>query len=390
MVCFKELAQEVKEEVIAWRRDFHRHPEVSMKEFRTAERVEEELRKMGLEIRRHGDTAVIGILEGAKPGKTVALRADMDALSLTEENDVPYASETKGLMHACGHDAHTAALLGVAKILNKVKDQLPGKVKFFFQPGEEVALGAKLIVDAGEMDDVDAILGIHVWADLPAGQVSVEPGPRMAFCDMLKINITGKGGHAAQPQRTVDAVVAAAATVMNLQSIVSREVSPLDSLVVTIGKMDVGTRWNIIAGRGILEGTVRGFCPELQAKAPEIIERIIKGTAAAYRAEAELEYAKLTPVTINDPQLTEKAADIIRRLYGEESLASIPKQTGSEDFAFYCEKAPGVFVFMGAGNEENACYPHHHPKFDIDEGVLDRCVALYAQFAWDFLTGEGK
>lgn len=390
MVCFRDLAQEVKEEVIAWRRELHRHPEVSMQEFRTAERVEEELRKMGIEICRHGDTAVIGILKGAKPGKTVALRADMDALSLTEENDVPYASEVEGVMHACGHDAHVATLLGAAKVLSQVRDQLPGTVKFFFQPGEEVAQGAKLIVEAGEMDDVDAVFGIHVWADLPAGQISVEPGPRMAFCDMFKIHVTGKGGHAAQPHQTIDAVVASAATIMNLQSIVSREVSPLDNLVVTIGKVDVGTRWNIIAGKGTLEGTVRGFCPELQAQAPGIIERIAKGTAAAYRAEVEMEYAKLTPVTMNDPKLSEMATDMVRRLYGEEALASIPKQTGSEDFAYYCEKAPGVFAFLGVANEENACYPHHHPKFDVDEGALDRGVALYAQFAWDFLTGEGK
>ncbi|QSQ09216.1 putative hydrolase YxeP [Koleobacter methoxysyntrophicus] len=383
----RELAEKYRDVIVAWRREFHENPELTGEEIRTGNRVQEELEKMGIEVRRMARTGVLGILKGKTPGKTVALRADMDALPVTEANEIPYKSKNPGVMHACGHDGHVAMLLGAAKILSQMKDELKGTVKFIFQPAEESAWGAKNMLEEGAMEGVTGILGIHLWADLPCGKVSLEAGPRMASTDIFKIFVKGKSGHGSMPHQGIDAIVAASAIVLNLQSIVSRETSPLEPAVVSIGKFNGGARWNVLCNEVVMEGTTRCFNTEIQENFPGMIERIAKNTAEAYRAEAEVEYTVGTPVLINDADMSRLAAGAITKLYGLNALVEMEKVMGGEDFAFLSRTAPGVMAFVGAGNKaKGACYPHHHEKFNIDEDALPIGTSLYAQFAVDFLN----
>ncbi|MDI6705617.1 MAG: M20 family metallopeptidase [Bacillota bacterium] len=383
----REIAESIKGQVIDWRREFHENPELTWEEVRTGNRVAEELEKMGIEVKRMAKTGVLGILKGGKPGKTVALRADMDALPVTEANDVPYKSKNAGIMHACGHDGHVAMLLGAAKILSGMKDDIKGTVRFIFQPAEEIAQGAIKMIEEGAMDGVGAVLGIHLWSGLPSGKISLEPGPRMASTDILKITVKGKGGHGSMPHQGIDAAVAASAIIMNLQSIVSREVSPLDPAVVTIGKLNGGFRWNVLCSEVTLEGTTRCFNPNLVKSFPTIIERIAKNTAASYRAQAEVEYTVGTPPVINDPAISKICCGAVEKLYGKDAAVEMEKVMGGEDFAFLCEAAPGVMAFVGTGNSEKGTdVAHHHERFNIDEDSLPVGTSLYAQFAVDFLS----
>jgi len=383
----KELVEKNKDEIISWRREFHENPELSWEEIRTGNRVCEELTKLNIKIKRVAKTGVLGILKGDKPGKTVALRADMDALPIQEANNIPYKSKKEGIMHACGHDGHTAMLLGAAKILKQMRDKIKGTIIFIFQPAEEKAQGASKIIEEGAVKGIDAILGIHLWADLPIGKVSLEPGPRMASTAMFKITIKGKGGHGSMPYQGIDAIMVASALVINLQSIVSREISPLDPAVVTIGKFNGGEAWNILCDKVILEGTTRCFNNQIINKFPIIIERIIKRTAEAYRAEGKLEYTLLTPVLINDLNLSNISSQALIKNFGEESVVKLEKTMGGEDFAFYTQKIPSIFALVGARNEDKgAKYPHHHKNFNIDEDALVIGTSLYSQFALDFLN----
>jgi amidohydrolase len=385
----REHAEKIKEEIIAWRREFHENPELTWEEVRTGNRVAEELEKMGVEVKRMAKTGVLGILKGGKPGKTVALRADMDALPVTEANDVPYKSKNVGVMHACGHDGHVAMLLGAAKVLSRMKDDIKGTVKFIFQPAEEIAQGALKMIEEGAMDGVDAVLGIHLWSGLPSGKISLEPGPRMASTDIIKITVKGKGGHGSMPHQGIDAIVAASAIVMDLQSIVSREISPLDPAVVTIGKFNGGARWNVLCNEVILEGTTRCFSPDVVRMFPSMIERVAKNTAASYRASAELEYTVGTPPVINDPVISEISRNAVIKLYGNDAVVEMEKVMGGEDFAFLCDTAPGVMAFVGIGNSDKGTdVAHHHERFNIDEDALPVGTSLYAQFALDFLNDE--
>jgi len=381
----KELAKKYEDQVIAWRREFHENPELSWEEVRTGNKICEELTRMNIGFKRIAKTGVLGILKGDKPGKIVALRADMDALPIKEANDVPYKSKNEGVMHACGHDGHTAMLLGAAKILSLIKNEVEGTVIFIFQPAEEMGQGASKMIEAGVMRGVDAILGIHHWADLTSGKVSLEPGPRMASTDRFKITIRGKGGHGSMPHQGVDAIVAASAVVMNLQSIVSREISPLEPAVVTIGKFNGGERYNIISEEALMEGTTRCFNPKLRDKFPTIMERMIKETAKAYRAKGELNYIFGHPSVINDPQISQIATRAVINNFGEGSVIKLEKITGGEDFAFYAQEVPGVMALLGARNKsKGAMYPHHHKNFNIDEDALTIGTTLYCQFALDF------
>jgi len=383
----KELVEKNKDEIISWRREFHENPELSWEEIRTGNRVCEELTKLNIKIKRVAKTGVLGILKGDKPGKTVALRSDMDALPIQEANNIPYKSKKEGIMHACGHDGHTAMLLGAAKILKQMRDKIKGTIIFIFQPAEEKAQGASKIIEEGAVKGIDAILGIHLWADLPVGKVFLEPGPRMASTATFKITIKGKGGHGSMPHQGVDAITAASAVVMNLQSIVSREISPLDPAVVTIGKFNGGEAWNILCDKVILEGTTRCFNNQIINKFPIIIERIIKRTAEAYRAEGKLEYTLLTPVLINDLNLSNISSQALIKNFGEESVVKLEKTMGGEDFASYTQEIPSIFALVGARNEDKgAKYPHHHKNFNIDEDALVIGTSLYGQFALDFLN----
>ena len=383
----KELAEKYFDYAVKMRREFHMHPEPSMKEERTSARVVEELEKLGLETEVVAGTGVLATIEGKKGAKTIALRADMDALELEEENEVAYKSKNSGLMHGCGHDGHTAGLLTAARIINELKDEFSGRVKLIFQPGEEVAEGAKAMVDAGVLADVDSVMGIHLWNELETGKVSLEAGPRMAAVNLFKINVIGKGGHGSMPHQGVDALTAGAAVVMNLQSIVSREISPLDPSVLSVGIFKSGSRFNVLPGKAYLEGTTRCFSKEINDKFPEMIERVASETAQSYRAKIEMEYNKLTLPCTNDAQLAEIGQKSVEDLFGHKGLAHVEKTTGGEDFSFYTAEVPGVFAFVGSKNEDKVEYhPHHHPKFNIDEAALKVSAALYAKFALDFLS----
>ncbi|WZL72936.1 M20 family metallopeptidase [Clostridiaceae bacterium 35-E11] len=382
----KELAKQNKDYVIDLRREFHMHPEPSWKEERTSQRVKEELEKMGIPFSPVAGTGVVATIKGNQEGKTIALRADMDALQVKECNEVPYKSQNEGIMHACGHDGHTAMLLGAAQVLNACKDEIKGTVKLFFQPAEELAQGAKKMIEEGVMEGVDGVFGIHLWSDIPAGTVSVEEGPRMASADMFTIRVKGKGGHGSLPHQGVDAVVAASAIVMNLQSVVSREISPLESAVVSVGTFHSGTRFNVIANAAELEGTTRCFNPQIREALPKMLERIAQNTAKSYRAETQIEYNFATPPTINDAGCSKLAEKAVEKILSKESVIKMEKVTGGEDFAMFAEKAPAVMAFVGIRNEEKeAHYPHHHERFNMDEDALEIGTALYAQYALDFL-----
>ncbi|MDI3534782.1 MAG: hypothetical protein PWQ82_1147 [Thermosediminibacterales bacterium] len=388
--CFVDIVRKANclhNKLIELRRYFHQNPELSWHEYKTSNKIEEELKKLGIQTERITETGVIGYIKGAEPGRTVALRADIDAIAVNEENDIPYKSKNPGCMHACGHDAHTAMLLGAAEILAESKQNLKGCVKLIFQPAEEDITGAKTLIDKGVLNGVDGILGIHVWVHLPAGKVSLEAGPRMASADKIFIDIRGKGGHGAAPHQGVDAIVTSASVIQNLQSITSREINPFDPVVVTIGKIKGGTALNVLADSVNMEGTIRCLKPKLRNRLPDIIERIVSDTASAFRAEAETRYVQGTPVVINDKSMSELARCVMEKLYGEEAVTEMLPTMGSEDFAWYAEKIPAVFAFLGCRNEEkDAVYPHHNSRFKIDEDVLPIGSAFYAQFAIDFLN----
>lgn len=379
----QKLGEKYKDYMVEMRRYFHENPEPSTEEYNTSAKIKEELDKMGISYVSAAGTGVIGTIQGGKPGKTVALRADMDALQVKECTGLPFASKKEGLMHACGHDGHIASLLGAAKILNEIKDEIQGTVKLFFQPAEETAWGAKKMIEEGALEDVDGVFGIHIWADIELGKISVEAGPRMASTDLFRIKVTGKGGHGSLPHQGVDAVVAGSAIVMNLQSIVSREISPLETAVVSVGQIKSGSRFNVIAPEAFMDGTTRAFSAEVRGKFHGMIDRIAKNTAAAYRAEAVTEYEYLVPVTINDERCSKIAEEAVRETFGEEALTTFPKITGSEDFSYFSNEREGVLCFVGTGTENY--YPHHHPKFSVDERALPVAASMYAAYAVNYL-----
>ena len=386
-MSIRELAKEYKPYAVKIRREFHMHPEPSMKEIRTSDRILEELEAMGIECKKAAGTGVVGTVKGKGPGKTIALRADIDALDLQETNEVAYKSQNPGFMHGCGHDGHAAGLLTAAKILKEKSNAFDGQVKLLFQPGEETAKGALKLIEEGELEGVDGIFGMHLWNDAPVGKVSVEAGPRMASAGIFNINVTGKGGHGSMPHQGVDAVVVGSAIVTNLQSLVSREISPLDPAVVTIGIFNAGTRFNVLAGEAYLEGTTRCFSMEVNDAFESQIKRVVEKTAESYRAEAVLDYKELVLPTINDPAMSAIGEKAVEKIAGKDALISYEKTTGGEDFSFYLKEVPGAFAFVGTKNEEKVpLYPHHHPKFDIDEDALEIAAALYAQYAVDFLN----
>ena len=385
----KDLVEKNKEYVINLRREFHSNPEESFKEYETSNRVKEELDKMGIEYVSVAGTGVVATIKGNKPGKIIALRGDMDALTVKELNNMDFKSHNDGIMHACGHDGHISMLLGAAKVLNELKDEIKGSVKLFFQPAEEIAQGAHAMIKDGVMEGVDSIFGIHLWADIDTGKVSVEEGPRMAAADWFKINVKGKGGHGSAPQQCVDAVVVSSAIVMNLQSIVSREIHPNEPLVLTVGLLNSGSRFNVVAEDGYMEGTTRSFNPELRKNLPQMMERIIKSTAEAYRAEASLEFKFVTAPVINDPKCSRIAEVAVEKILGKDGITKFEKITGGEDISHFMELAPGALAFVGCRNEEKgASYPHHNGCFNIDEDALEIGTRLYTQYAIEYLQNN--
>ncbi|MEG1931795.1 MAG: amidohydrolase, partial [Pygmaiobacter sp.] len=346
-----------------------------------------DLEAMGIEvIPLSRCSGLVGVIHGAKPGKTVALRSDIDGLQVKEETGLPFAS-TNGNMHACGHDNHMAMLLGAAKILTEVKGELAGTVKLLFQPAEEIAAGARWMVQEGVMEGVDALYGAHIWGNFDAPYIDVTPGNRMAGASLFVLEVEGVSAHGSAPNLGVDAITVAASIINNLQQQVSRLNDPVNPLVLTIGKMTAGSRFNIIANHAVLEGTVRTFA-DLEG-AGETIRRIAEHTAAAFGATIKLDYQCLTEPIINkNEQLNRIAHDAVAKLYGEEGVGHLDTMMGSEDFSELGKCAPYVFGFVGSRNvnKEGCTYTNHHEKYTVDEDVLKRGSAVMAQFAADFLA----
>ena len=385
----KELVGKYQDYVRDQRRFFHQYPELSYQEVETTRRIAVELDKMGIpyEINNEKNTGLVGIIHGKHPGKAVALRADIDGLNVTETNTFSFKSQNAGAMHACGHDAHIAMLLGAARMLMEMRDQIHGVVYLVFQPAEELGNGAPYMLRFGNWyQEVGALFGAHVWIDLPAGQISVEGGERMAAGARFSIKVRGRSGHASQPQQTIDATVVSAAILMNLQSIVARHVHPLDAVVLTVGSMHSGTRFNIISGEAEMEGTTRYFRREIGEDIQKQMEKIIMNTAQAYGAEAEFRYDLMIPATINDAAISQIAEQAVVKVLGKASLAKMRKVMGGEDFAYYLEHKPGCYGFVGIYNPEvGATHSHHSNNFNMDDSILSGGSGVYAQFALDWL-----
>lgn len=386
-----QLALEQQEYMTSIRRQIHQHPEPSEHEVNTCKKICEELEKIGLKpkVVCASKTGVMCDIPGAHPGKTIALRADTDALSVQELNDVCYKSTVDGLMHACGHDAHTASLLGAARILTASKDQIKGTVRLLFQPAEETAYGAKAMIEDGCLDGVDATLGTHVNSSLATGKICLQEGPRLAAANWFKYRFIGKPGHGALPHQGIDAGLAACAGAVNLQSLVSREFPADQPLVITIGRINAGTRFNVIAADATLEGTMRCFDPEIFKQAPAAMERMLEGIAKAYRCQLVVERAEAVTMPCCNPPLSSKRGEqTLIKLFGQEGIGSSPLQMGGEDYSFMMDKVPdSLFAQIGsAGPDGHSSHPHHSGNFDVDEKALVNAAALYAQYAVDYLN----
>lgn len=382
-----KLAQQYQEYIVQQRRYFHQHPELSLEETHTTAALQTQLELMGIPVTRFSDfNGLVGTIQGGKPGGVVMLRADIDALPIQEHTQLSFAADN-GKMHACGHDAHMAMLLGAAKILTQVQENICGTVKLLFQSAEETCHGAEYYTAQGVLQDVSAIVGLHIWGTLNAPYFNLESGGRMASCDNFKITVQGEASHGSAPHLGKDAIVAAASIIMNLQTFVSRVNDPLNPLVVTIGTIQGGQRFNIIADQVEMEGTIRTFSPPLRKTLQEDLRRLICQTAQALGCAAQLDYEEGPPPVINQHEnLNRIARQAAIKLYGEDCLAPMPRLTSSEDFAYFMDEVPGYFGFLGCRNEELGCvYSNHSDKFQIDESVLQRGAAFYAQFALDFL-----
>ncbi len=398
MTDFLEEAKALFPYTQSMRRDFHVHPELGYHEVRTGGIVTKELEALGLEVTKGvGKTGVVALLEGSKPGPTLLIRVDMDALPIVEETGAEYASQNSGVMHACGHDGHTAIGLTVAKILLKHRDQLAGTVKMIWQPSEEGLNGEdcggnEMMMRDGVLEGphVDRTLALHLWNDRPVGWVGVASGPVMAGAEQFSIKLTGRGGHGASPHLTIDPIAAAAQVITALQTITSRNIAPLDSAVVSVTTVRSGTTFNVIPQRAELGGTIRTFDPDVRAMVLERFERIAHGVGETMGCEVETEVIRVTPALINDDATTRKVQETVRRLLPSADLNTTPYMTmGAEDMAFMQEKIPGCYFFVGSNNRERHLdYGHHHPKFDFDEEALPRAAALMAAAAVDVLTGQ--
>lgn len=387
----EELAG-LKDKLIQLRRDFHQHPELGLEETRTAEVVADHLRRMGLTVKTGvGRTGVVGLLQGKGPGKTLMLRADMDALPLEEENQVPYRSQSPGVMHACGHDGHMAILLAVAEVLSAHRHEIPGRIKFVFQPGEEGFAGARLMIEDGVLQEpaVDAALGLHLTNVLPLGLMAAGCGPVMASMDSFTIKLKGKGAHAAQANLGVDAVVMGSQVVGALQTLASREAPPTTPLVVHVGSVHAGSAFNIVAETAELKGTVRTFDETLRASMPERLNRLVGGIASAMRGSHELDYQFGYPALVNAESMTRLVEEAIVEIMGAQAYAKMPPRMASEDMAFFQQEVPGCFFFVGAANPKKGLdTPNHNPRFDFDEDALVLGAQAMARAAWNFLSAN--
>ena len=379
----------MKDWLIEIRRKIHMHPELGFEEVETSKLVSEWLERFGLQVKRGwAKTGVVGLFQGRKPGKTAAIRADMDALPMEEANRVPYASQMKGKMHACGHDAHVAILLGVARFFSAIPDQVKGNIKWIFQPAEEGGGGGRVMVEEGVLENpkVDAIFGAHVFPFLPVGKVGVYEHEGLAAADQFTLKIIGKGGHAASPHVTKDPILTAGHLITQIHSIVSRNINPLDSGVITIGKVRGGTASNIIPDEVELLGTVRSLSPQVREELKSRIEQVIQGVVRSFGMECRLDYEYGYPVLINDPEMSKLVASACSKGIGKENVEVLKPSMGAEDFAYYLEKVPGSFFRLGCRNEEKGIvHPFHSSLFDIDEEVLPFGVEMFVRIIDQYL-----
>ncbi|WP_029421803.1 M20 metallopeptidase family protein [Alicyclobacillus macrosporangiidus] len=383
------LVQSVYEDVVKWRRFLHANPELSFQEVNTSQFVYDTLLTFGdMEVSRPTKTSVVARLVGVRPGKTLALRADMDALPIVEETGLDFASTKHGVMHACGHDGHTAILLGVARVLTQLRTYLAGEVRFVFQHAEESHPGGAVeLVRSGVMDGVDYIVGLHLWSLYDVGEVHVSAGYTTASSDRFNITIIGQGGHASMPHDTVDSVAIAAQVISNLQHIVSRNVDPLKSLVISVTKVQAGDGYNVIPPTVTIGGTVRAFDQDVLESVPKWLERTVRGVTAAHGATYQFEYRKGYAPVVNDPALTEKVRQTLTQVFGTSAVRNARPIPIGEDFSGYLQKAPGSFIWVGAGDpKKGTMYPHHHPRFWIDERSLAIGMKALANIAFKILN----
>ena len=386
-------AEQSRARLIARRRDFHQHPELAFQETRTAGIVAQALSDLGMEVQRGvGRTGVIGMLEGAHDGPTVLVRADMDALPVREENAIPYASGTPGVMHACGHDGHTAIALSVAEALAPLRERMHGRVKFVFQPAEEIGRGALAMVHDGVLMDPrpDFTVGLHLWNSLPVGKLGVADGPVMAGASNFTIVITGRGGHAASPHQNIDPVVCAAQVITALQTIISRNADPFDTGVVSVAQVHAGDAHNVIPQTAELRGTMRYFRYEVRDLMITRMRQIVEGVASAMGCTGSVDVVPMTRPVSNDAIVGEKLRPLFAQIVGEQGLDTSLRSMGSEDVGEFMEGVPGMYFFVGAQDSTaEAYYPHHHPRFSIDEEALPLGMALLAQAVAAYVLPEG-
>ncbi len=385
----KALADKYNDYIIERRRYYHTCPELSNEEKETRASLHKDLEAMGITDIKEMEHCygMIATIHGGKPGKTVALRSDIDALPVKEETGLPFTSKNEGKMHACGHDNHMAMLLGTAKILNDVKDELCGDVRLVFQPAEEVATGALDMMKENAMDGVSAIYGVHVWGAYDAPRIAFPIGNSMACCHKFVIEVEGKSSHASAPHNGIDAVMVSSSILQSIQQLVSRMNDPLNPLVITVGTVNAGNRWNVLAGHATLEGTVRTFLKGTQVE--DELRKLVECTAAAFGAKATMTYTYMTEPVINDnEQLNRIAREAVTKLYGKDTLVEIPPMMGSEDFSWFGKDGiPYIYGFVGSHNKDwDYMYSNHHEKYDVVEDILHRGAAVAAQFAVDYLT----
>lgn len=390
--AISNAANELASETRATRRDFHQHPELAFEEVRTAGIIAERLRELGLPVRTEvGHTGVVAVLDTGRPGRTVLARADIDALPILQQNQVEYASTTPGVMHACGHDGHTAVLLSVAKILKQREAEFNGKIVFIFQPAEETVSGAAAMLADGALEGIapDASIGLHLSSSLDTGFVGVRPGPSMAASDAFRVVIKGRGGHAAFPHETVDPILIAARVIEGFQALVSRETDPLDQSVVSITSVQGGNSYNVIPGEVELKGTLRTFLVPTRALLRERLQSVAQGIAATWGGSVEFEFLHGSPAVVNDAATAAAFAELAGSVVGAERVVQIQPMMGGDDMSLWLQQAPGVYFFVGARNEElKSDRPHHHPEFDIDEASLPLAVELFTRGVEQLLAAD--
>lgn len=378
------VTQELTDWAIALRRHFHQYPELSGHEFETCAYIRHCLKELNIEVRDFCPPNVVGYLKGTEGAKTIALRADIDALPIMEQGEKSYLSKVPGVAHMCGHDGHTAILLAVAKWLSEHRDACRHNILFLFQSSEEaLPSGAEALVQEGAIDEADVVFGLHLMQNLPLGKIGVCEGAIMSAADDFTIHIEGKGGHGSMPHETVDPTYIASHIIFALQSIVSRRLTPLEPAVISVGKMVAGTAYNVIPHEATIGGTIRTLSHDTRTMIVEEMTRMVEGICTSYLAKGSVEFGWGAPPVINDKRLAQYAAQVIADEWGPDMLLPVGPMMGSEDFSYYLEKKPGVYLFVGMGGE-NSMYPHHHPKFDIDEAAIPTAIRLFLQLVQQF------